>query len=358
MKILNAFIAPSEMMSLLDKWHKALREYNFKESASLKRKIDPKMAVFEVDENMNILVYYSLIRSREALLKGDIETAELTLKEVQGNITNNDYYTFYFLFIKGLVKVKKRAYHEGLELYLEAMNYLESLENQYEIADFHYKLASVYYYVEDTYNSLRTLETSLNIYRDYDPIRLADCELLQGLNCIDLKLYEDAEEYFHSALNHVVDKGNKELTGSLYHNLGLLYSEQKLSDTAITYLTKVITKIPSHSDHMQSIFLVCREYSRKGDYTEAEKYGKRGLSLAKKKDDSFYIHKFYTLIESFKQTDEFENTFQTALLYFKENRHNYEYKLSLEMLAEYHYNKSEFEKSSYFFRESLSVNNS
>lgn len=76
--------------------------------------------------------------------------------------------------------------------------------------------------------------------------RVALCENVYGMTCIQLRQFEQAEESFNSAIGILKKLDEKKLILRVRSNLGWLYSTQNLSTLAIRHLSEVNENIPNH----------------------------------------------------------------------------------------------------------------
>ncbi|MCM3227502.1 tetratricopeptide repeat protein [Terribacillus saccharophilus] len=351
MSILKSNPTTLDMSELLDEWHTSIRNYEVDSSDSLNKSIEHSILSFSDTCHRDIILTYLIVKARYLLLKGNRKESIKVLQEARAKMVDSDeYYLFYYHFIEGMQLKDIREYHNALEQYKKARVYESAVDDSFELADFQYKLATIYWQLDYCHSSLELLKQVYEVYEEYSEIKLADCLLLMGLNNADLGLFNDAEEKYHSALIYANEHNDIDLIGSLYLNLGLLYSQQGMSPEAITYLEKSVKEHPEHKEVIKSLYRLTKELYICDKIEEAKEYLDSGTQLAARTNDTEYIHKFSILTESKVQSDNFETKLQLAADYFSSTQ-----KLDLlvecyEMLGNYHQKKNDLTKATEYFR--------
>jgi tetratricopeptide (TPR) repeat protein len=232
--------------------------------------------------------------------------------------------TYYYHFFKGMYAYSMKNYEEAIDHYVQAETRLARVDDEIEKAEFHYKVASAYYYLDYNLISVHHVKKALSIFEKHEEYhkRTADSMILLGLNLIDLKQFVEAEALFHSGLDIAKKIGDKALLACLNHNLGLLYFEQNLLETAVTYLSNVISteahERPVYS--LKCMYLLANALFKLEQTSEAKEWYIKGVALAGRSIDEEYLIKFKLLNALYNQHEEFEEVFQESIAYFENNK--------------------------------------
>jgi tetratricopeptide (TPR) repeat protein len=280
-----------------------------------------------------------LTQSKELLSKVEHFREELT-----------DLLNYYYHFFQGMYHWRSGNYREALEQYWYAEELLEKIPDQIEKAEFHYRVAVVYYDMGKNMLSIQHARKAQELYNqdaNYG-MKNADCENLLGLNCIDLKQYEEAEQHLIYALDVAQKHEENELIQLVRYNLGFLYSEQRLSEVAIRHLMDVYD---SDAERYKTLFLLAKEYYRLGEYEKANKFVAEGLEECERANDRFTAHRL-NILKTLYLSDETENieaVVKAGIKYFQEKELWYLVQEYAEALARKLYDFGLYEKASHYF---------
>ena len=230
--------------------------------------------------------------------------------------------------------------------------YKHVIDNDIEKAEFYYKVSSAYYYVVHTWESIEYLRRAKEIFERHEGFekRKASCSVLLGLNCIDISQYEQAEIELLNALDFAKSTNDIQFKMDVYHNLGLFYSHQNHSTTAIRYLNE-IEKISEDHKNLRVIFLLTQEYCKIGDFERAYPYFEKGMELSHEKNDEEYQIKFEILQNLYikKNPSLAIISLNKGIEYFKENNKWYTVGKYSEILANIYNQNKKYEQASHYF---------
>lgn len=345
----------SDLDKLLNDWYECMRTHDVQQAELIKEQIDERLPMIQQDKEL--LVYYTLLDFRYKIMRRQLtQSKELLIKVESFREELTDLLNYYYHFFQGMYHWRSGNYREALEQYWYAEEQLEKIPDQLERAEFHYRVAGVYYDMGKNVRSIQHIRKAQEIYTQ-DPnyeMKLADCENLLGLNNIDLKQYEEAEQHLIHALDLAQKHTDDELTILIKSNLGYLYSEQRLSDVAIRHLTDVYhspTDKKSVSDRYKTIFLLAKEHYRMGEHEKANSLVAEGLEECKCANNQYTAHRL-NILKVLYLSDDAENieaVVKAGIEYFQEKELWYLVQEYAEILARKLHDLNNYEKASYYF---------
>lgn len=277
--------------------------------AKYRMSIDPAMQVFKV-----------LFGLRIALMKKEREEAfelyeEMTKLQEYVPEMMKPYYNRY----GGLFHYMYGSLTKSLHLYKEA----EKLVPQSEIEDVYYQLALVHHLLGEYSMSTYYEEKALELFaRKMDYEQCVNCQLLLGINYRKMGNLERAKETYLSILEKVVPLHNREVIAKVYHNLGVVYSDEGKSSEAIMAFETSLSYRNDENARIKTCYSISKEYLRIGDETNAAIHLKVGEKIAESVNDEVHIIKFQVLkykLEKQEKEPVFEYYISTvALPYFEE----------------------------------------
>lgn len=271
--------------------------------------IDPAMQVFKVLFGLRIAL---MKKEREEAFELYEETAKL--QEYVPEMMK-PYYNRY----GGLFHYMYGSLTKSLHLYKEA----EKLVPQSEIEDVYYQLALVYHLLGEYSMSTYYEEKALELFaRKMDYEQCVNCQLLLGINYRKIGNLERAKETYLSILEKVVPLHNREVIAKVYHNLGLVCSDEGKSSEAIMAFETSLGYRDDDNGRMKTCYSISKEFLRIGDESSATEYVNVGGEIAESVKDEEHIIKFQVLkykLEKLEHDPIFEFYISTvALPYFEE----------------------------------------
>ncbi len=345
-------VLSAEKRTFLQQWHTYINLQDTQKIESARKELSELM---KTEDEPTIKYYYDLLRFRYSIYKKDFREAEQIIKEIEYPAPPaSKKHLFYLHFFKGIYHHSSKDGKKALEQFNLAKKYLEDIDQQLDIAEFHYKLGSVHYDQQQTVLSVNYLNQAIETYKEKSinlEERIIGCELLLGLNYVDIKQFDLAEVHFHNALGLVKKLGNLDLEIMVLHNLGLFYAEQQLSEAAIRYLKKVLEH-KSYEYHLRAVFLITKEYLKAQEYANAQEWFDHGLSLSSKNNDQSYLYKFNLLYELYlSDSNNDHSLFEEGISYFKSEEMYAVVEDYSVQIAEYFRKREDYKQSTKYYAE-------
>ena len=343
---MNVQIKGSEQISkLLNDWYQVMLQQQVEKAANLKQEIDEKISNIKEDENL--LLYYSLLGFRYKVLTDGFNITKDSFNEIDSfKVPDNSFLSYYYHFFKAIHSTIITNYNEASNQFEKAEVLLQYIPNEIEKAEYNYRISAFFYYTKQPINTVMYVNKAIEIFSKYSgyEMNIALAENLLGLTTIQIKQYEQAEEYLNSAINTLQKQNSETLLLRVRHNLGWLYASQNLSELAIRHLSEVTKKIPNH---FKAIFLQAREHTKLSEINTAKELIENGINLCTELGNEEYIHHFSILkaLNNNVPIDELEKIILKGIAYCdKESLYNYiqEYaeKLAFRFYEEGHHVKS------------------
>ncbi|MEB8675378.1 tetratricopeptide repeat protein [Bacillus cereus] len=349
-------ISKEHMTQLLGNWYRTIRSQNLDEAKELKKEIDLK--INHMEEDQKILEYYLLLDFRYKILCSDfypnvsgISKAELKEFNINHN-SSDDFLSYYYYFFKATHEMIMGKYKEAEKDFEKAGEFIVKIPDEIEKAEYNFKLATYYYYVCQPVLVVQFVSKAKSTFlkqAGYD-LKIAACDNLLGLACIQLSQFEQAEEYLISSINVLQKKNEESLVLRGKHSLGVMYAEQNLSVLAIRHLAEVTKKNP---DSFRAVYLEAREYSKLGEIKKAIELIDKGLEVCNKFENVEYQHHFNILKRKCQKPEAklLEVVILEGLSYFeKEGLWEYVQEYSEVLAMQFHEEGNHEKASKYFYK--------
>jgi tetratricopeptide (TPR) repeat protein len=301
-------ITKKEITKLLNDWYQEMRVQHVIKATKLKEEIDSK--IDRIEEDQDILIYYSLLDFRYQMLTGDFKSDyNKSFSEQQTNNFLNYYYHFFkFIYASEIGNYSNANKHCKL-----AEELLIHIPDEVEKAEFNYRVGLFYYYSSQPVLAIHYATKAQEFFSKNEgyEVKTGACKNTLGMACSSLEQFELAEEYLLESLD-VFSKTNEDsLSIKVRHNLGLMYADQNLSEISIRHLTEVYNKNP----RIKAIYLLAREHYKIKKTQEASKYIEEGLKVCSEE------YKHHLLVLKAKNdsipVEEAEGIFVSAIEYLK-----------------------------------------
>ncbi|MEI4801586.1 Rap family tetratricopeptide repeat protein [Bacillus sp. FJAT-51639] len=335
-------VAKSHITNLLNDWYREMRVQHVLEAGQLKKEIDSK--IDRIEEEQEILMYYSLLDFRYKMLIGNFDK---DLDEYDSiSEQTNDFLKYYYHFFKFIYAMEVGNYSDAKKHYELAEKLLAAVPDEAEKAEFNYRVALFHYYLSQPLRAIHYATKAQEFFsknKGYE-VKTGACKNTLGMSCISLGQFELAEEYLISALNTFTKTDERASILKVRHNLGLLYADQDLSESAIRHLTEVFKE----DQHIKTNYLLAREHFRLGHHEEASQYISKGLTSC---DKEYYYH--FSILNGLNENEPVEkldHLVAEAISYFKHQELWKDVQFYAEELAVKWYNVgNEGEVSKYFY---------
>lgn len=325
-------LASSEVGHLINQWYGYIRSFSIPDSEYLKKEIENKLD--QMEEDQDLLLYYSLMEFRHRLMLESLEPLEKlridqqpNLSDLLSEIENNQsrikgILDYYFNFFKGQFEFSRKNYIQAIQYYKRAELKLDLIpeEEKIEKAEFHYKVAAAYYRIKQNMFSLHHAEIALNMFEAnklYSTSTIS-CEMMLGANKLDLLRFDEAEAHYTNAMKFAELTKDNYSRGLACHNIGLSYALQNKSDLAEEYFRKVL-EIPEYYETERGLrtdFELTFVLYKNGKIEEAQKLLVKGIKKAEKEGEAEYLAKFnivhalYGGLEAQKRDDLIQRAFK------------------------------------------------
>ncbi len=288
------------MSDLLNGWYILIRDGDVERAARLKDEVDHK--INRMEENQNLLLYYSLLTFRYNLMNvqayQDVNSLLQQIDQDKG--TTDDMLEYYYQFFKGIYLYKQKKYDEAITHYHLAEKKLSSIPDPIESAEFHYKLASVYSQHMNILNSIQHAFKAIEIFmKDHHYLlRTADCNNLLGANHILLGNFKRAEDYLRTAIQYAQQGECRETEAISLHNLGWMYSKMGDSRQAITHLEESLSWMveqEQYTNQVKTMYIMAKEYFSMKEDLQAMYWVDRCYEMCERNQDLEYTGKLNIL---------------------------------------------------------------
>ena len=343
-----SIVTKEEITRLLNDWYSEIRSHHVVKAKELKTEIDQK--IHRIEEDQDILIYYSLLDFRFQMLTGNFQddlslSENLSISEQTETFLQYYYHFFKFIYYTGI-----SYYSKAKEHYENAERLIEAIPDKAEKAEFNYRASLFYYYIGQDGTAIVHATKAKDFFSNnlgYE-IKHANCLNTLGMACIHLRQFELAEKHLTASLNILREQNDNTLLSLILktnYNLGLLYADQNLSELAIQYLSE---SFEDEETDYKTMFLLAREYFKIGSIDHAETYIQKGLKVC----DEEYMHHFNILksMNDKSPIEQLEENVVKTIKYFKEEELWQYVKIYTEELAARFFATNNPQKSTKFFR--------
>ena len=116
-----ATVTLSEITELLSNWHDSIRELDHEQSTHLFGEIQNK--IDKIEENQNVLLYYSLLEFRHNMLNKDYEGSKKSLEKIEDfNKPSEELLNYYYNFFKAIHNTEIGEYKKLVRISIKPNN--------------------------------------------------------------------------------------------------------------------------------------------------------------------------------------------------------------------------------------------
>ena len=213
-----------------------------------------------------------------------------------------------FLFkSKGQIYEYKLVTERSLLYYKKAYDEFIKLENYTEIGNCALKMGNLYYDMANYSEAYFFYMQSLNAYeRENDQIGIARMENNLGLVSHAMGRLSEAEKHYQKAYTIYRENGLSTEEYRALSNIGSIYYDRELYDTALVYYQEVMDQLDPDSLASSVEYHILSgvynntalAYNELGDQQLALDYFRKGLSLARSADDQYTVGSVYVNLGS------------------------------------------------------------
>lgn len=290
----NESVIPYDWVATkMNHWYAAMKNNRPDVAEEMKEEVKREIAMME--ENQDVLVYFSLLEFRHELMldylypdvERNINKRCEELKAALGNSNLNGMLEYYYHFFMGMFYFRQKEYTHSLMFYKRAEQEIESLESEeteIEKADFYFKMAELHYHMKQTYMSMHYASLAYRIFRNYPTygVQRVHCQFVISGNWLDNMRSEDALKNAFQALEEAKELNINYLIGSSHFNIGICYNQLEELNEADKHFQESVRfyKQESHSYEPKALFNLSLIKARKNELETAIHLYKEGKSLA------------------------------------------------------------------------------
>lgn len=340
-------VEPKDTASQLENWLISIQLRKHEAATTIHKALKENSSRYTNESRALYLIH----ESRYYLIQQDIMNSIASLEEAKKEIDHLSPKTMYLLhFAEAMIYYEEKHYPEALESFEKAKQYINHVNDSITIGEFHFRKGMTYYFLDITALSVLHAEKAIVSFKPHQTFHflLARTEVLQGLNYIDIKSYELAEEYFHKALAHATEYDEKTLLSTINHNLGYLYTKLELPVAAIRYLQAALQHVEQRT-YLKVLYLLADSYWKTGQSEEAIQTYSLGLQTSIEKDDFTMKWQFAMLHKKYEDTINFESVWQEGIAYFQKINDVYNVRTYSKALANYYTENGNHEFASRYY---------
>ncbi|GAB1306344.1 hypothetical protein OKN5_28130 [Bacillus altitudinis] len=234
----------------INEWYYHIQRFNVPDAEAYKEEI--KSLLDDMEENQDLLLYFSLMEFRHKLMldylnplengkeRANFRELAMKIKKDQEKLTG--LLDYYFNFFYGMYEFENYEYLNAITFYKRAEKKLSLVSDDIERAEFNFKIAEIYYHMKQNHMSMHHIAQAIDCYKEKNTytVRQIQCSFVIGLNYIDMGCPEKAMPHFEYALKKASDNSTKRLKGSALYNIGLSYFHNDELLMAIKYFNESI----------------------------------------------------------------------------------------------------------------------
>ncbi|MDE0641905.1 tetratricopeptide repeat protein [Bacillus sp. CNPSo 3703] len=310
----------------INEWYYHIQRFIVPDAEAYKEEI--KSMLDDMEENQDLLLYFSLMEFRHKLMLDYLDPLEngkeranfrelaVKIKKDQEKLTG--LLEYYFNFFYGMYEFENYEYLNAITFYKRAEKKLTLVSDDIERAEFNYKMAEIYYHMKQTHMSMHHIAQAIECYREKDTytVREIQCSFVIGLNYIDMGCPEKAIPHFERALEQVADHSTKRLEGSALYNLGLSYFHHGDLAQAIIHFNDSIRAFKERGyEHLNRILdplvMLSKAYFKKNEQDLGTYALHSGIELSEKLKDHVLL-RIFTFLKSLYVDNNFEQLEQIS----------------------------------------------
>ncbi|OLP66347.1 Response regulator aspartate phosphatase J [Bacillus pumilus] len=304
-------IPSSEVGVKINQWYTHICKFELKQAKEMKQIVEQE--IHEMEEDQDLLLYYSLIDFRHQMMLQHLSPAHAASESLQAvSIPKEmedaeDEMTgllgYYFHFFHGMYAFIQNRYIEAISYYKHAEHQLILVTDEIEKAEFYYKIAEVYYHMKQTYFSMHYAKKARDIYKKHQLYgkRSIQCDFVMAGNWIDVNQHQKALPYLEKALKDCEAIERQECTSYFkamaLNNLGTCHYSMGTYHTATVYFEQAISLYQKDqaATMIKSLFSLALTYFKLGDMARAKSVIDKGLHQSRLLEDEIYQLKFQFL---------------------------------------------------------------
>ncbi|MED1741059.1 tetratricopeptide repeat protein [Bacillus swezeyi] len=358
----NESVIPYDWVATkMNYWYVAMK--NNRPDAAEEMKEEVKQEIKMMEENQDVLVYFSLLEFRHELMLDylypnvdrDIDKQYEKLKTTIGNRNLHGMLEYYYYFFMGMYYFRQKELTHSLNFYKRAEREIEALDGEdteIEKADFYFKMAELHYHMKQTYMSMHYASLAYRIFRKYPTygVQQVHCQFVIAGNWLDNMRSEQALKNAFQALEDATELNINYLIGSSHFNVGICYNQLEELGEAEKHFQKAVDyyKRDGHSYTPKGLFNLSFIKARLNNLDEAASLYEEGRKLAEQNDN-------HEIVEKLKMTKGLYLSYDLNLVketfeFFKEKRLYPDLEWYGVLVAEFLADRKEYAEANTFYR--------
>ncbi|MCY8298892.1 tetratricopeptide repeat protein [Bacillus inaquosorum] len=355
-------IASEVVATALNDWYIAIKKQKVNESIKYYSEI--KKQFDDMEEDQEVLAYYSLLEERHKMLlhssRGEpLQKHTYFTEDNQAFIKKtNDKLEYNFYLFEAMYEAYNKNYDRAINLYGLAEKKLAEIPDEIEAAEFYSKVSYLYTLVKQSVVSQHYIKNAIAIYKRYPDYKckLAVSLMIAAANYTDIRRFEESEEYYLEAINIAKEVNDEFLEAQLYHNLSIVYSDWNKSNECIKSLEKALEE-ESWADsiyYIHSIFMMIKEQFKIDEKAKAIHFYNKAQERLISMENNIYEAKISILYNLY--CGELKNNFKNCIdhIEFLKQQNDLESVDELSYLAAKRFESiGAFEEAAGFFNEKI-----
>ncbi|MBE7958593.1 MULTISPECIES: Rap family tetratricopeptide repeat protein [Bacillus] len=360
-------VLPSSQVGVkINEWYKMIRQFSVPDAEILKAEVEQEIE--EMEEDQDLLVFYSLMCFRHQLMLDSLEpedryrdrpTVDELLEKIekpQKRLTG--LLKYYSLFFRGMYEFDHKEYVEAISYYRKAERELNAVSDEMEQAEFHYKIADAYYQIDQHFVSLNHLKKAKQLFEKSQlyKVKVIGCNMMVGANMYDMYRLTEAESYYREALSiarGLDEEKVKRIIGVIFHNLGLVYLRGKNLIAAEENFKKAID-VKEHIDTVygvRSLYMMANVLYQCDKAKEARFFYETALNRARTSNEEEYLAKLKIINSLYEEYNETE--VKQSLGYLEKKRLWSDFAELTEKLGDFHFEKRNYVEGRNFLKKTI-----
>ncbi|MBQ4814679.1 tetratricopeptide repeat protein [Bacillus pumilus] len=345
------FISDKSIKKLLHSWYTLLKHRHFSKAEEIKTTLLKYQR--KISKKQELYLHYQLMLFRHQLWMNQTEDLEKIKHELmQHKEDMNEELAYYFYFFLGLYEALNSDQNDAIYYLEKAEERLSFLNDELEVAEFHFRTSGVYYNNRYSLLSIRHVQKAMDIFAKHgDDHSLYRCKIVLGLNYSDQKKYEEAEALFIEIIEYVKIIDDQELLGIVYYDAGFIQSRQNRHKKALEYFKKAI-RLPAYRksahSYVSCLYETVRSCYKENLTDEGMKYIQKGLKEAVASQFDILRIKFQILFLLYSQTPKADEQIARLVTCLERKEAWIDLEDLLADVSDFYKKKGDFERAAFF----------
>ena len=298
-------LASERVANILNDWYIAIKQQDSESAEKYFEEIKPLLD--EMEEDQEVLMYYSLLEERHKMLLYQVKGEELPPHSYfnenhADEILKTDHMIeYYFYLFEALFESYNRNFESAISLFNIAEKKLSLIPDEIEAAEFYSKVASMYMMLGQNIVSLNYITNAMNIFKNNENYlkQFATSLMVVAHNYTELGQYEKSEEHYLQAIKVAKKLDDSFFVAMIHHNLSITYSEAKRPQDCLNAIKHALRNKDwcGSSYYIHSLYMIAKELVMMGENNKASYYLKKGQENLRQKQNKIYEAKINIIQE-------------------------------------------------------------